>query len=189
MDYITSNVEEVEKQEVQPEEKGNKDEEEGEGEKNKVCEGREEYIEEEPDLEEEEVDELLPFFLCKGDMKTVTKDGKQMLFCSTGAVCTPPFTMPATYLALREMSKAVHPSYLHTKKGTTPHYYKHSIPIASANRLQNFADPPVFECAVRAGGSPLTNREDSSFVKCSNGLFGDMANLAKAQNNYKRYQA
>ena len=57
IDYVASDVEEQE--EVQPEEKGNEDKEEGEGEKNEIYEG-EDYLEEEPDLEEEEVVELLP---------------------------------------------------------------------------------------------------------------------------------
>jgi len=101
-------------------------------------------------------------------MKIVSKDGLQMLFCSAGSsVCTPPFTTPATYLALREMSKAVHPSYLRTKKGMPPRCYKHNIPmVLSFCKLTSemFADRPVFKCAVRAGKNPFTNREDSSFV-------------------------
>ena len=84
IDYIASDVEEVEEQEVQPEEKGNEYKEEGEGEKNEVYEGGEDYVEKEPDLEEDEVEELLPCFLCKSDMKIVTKNGQQMLFCSLG---------------------------------------------------------------------------------------------------------
>ena len=184
IDYVASDVEVEEQEEVQPEEKGNEDEKEGDGEESEVYEGGEDYAEEELDLEEE-VEELLPCFLCKSDMKIVTKDGQQMLFCSAGAsVCTPPFTTPATYLALCEMSKAVHPSYLHTKKGTPPRCHKHNIPMALSfckSSSEKFADRPVFKCAVRAGRNPLTNREDSSFVKCSDGLFGDIASLAKAR--------
>ena len=128
IDYVASDVKEQEQ--VQPEEKGNEDEEEGEGEKNEIYEA-EDYVEEEQDLEEGEVEELLSCFLCKSDMKLVTKNGQQMLFCSAGAsVCTPPFTTPATYFALREMSKAVHPNYLHTKKGTPPRCQKNNIPMA-----------------------------------------------------------
>ena len=192
IDYVASDVEEVEEQKVQPEEKGNEDKEEG-GERNEVYEGGEDYVEEEPDLEEDEVEELLPCFLCKSDMKIVTKNGQQMLFCSAGAsVCTPPFTTPATYLALREMSKAVHPSYLHTKKGTPPRCHKHNIPMALSfckSSSEKFADRPVFKCADRAGRNPFTNREDSTFVKCPDGLFGDIDNLAKARNDYTNYQA
>lgn len=190
IDYVASDVEEQE--EVQPEEKGKEDEGDGEGEKNEIYEG-EDYVEEEHDLEEGEVEELLPCFLCKSDMKIVTKNDQQMLFCSAGAsVCTPPFTTPATYLALREMSKAVHPNYLHTKKGIPPRCQKHNIPMALSfckSSSEKFADRPVFKCAVRAGRNPFTYREDSSFVKCSDGLFGDIANLAKARNDYKNYQA
>lgn len=186
IDYVASDVEEQE--EVQPEEKGKEDEGEGEGEKNEIYEG-EDYVEEEYDLEEGEVEKLLPCFLCKSDMKIVTKNGQQMLFCSAGAsVCTPPFTTPATYLALLELSKAVHPNYLHTKKGTPPRCQKHNIPMALTfckSSSEKFADRPVFKCAVRASRNPFTYREDSSFVKCSDGLFGDIANLAKARNDYK----
>ena len=83
--------------------------------------------------------------------------------------CTPPFTTPATYLALREMSKVVHPSYLHTKEGMPPHCYKHNISMALSfckSTSEKFADRPVFKCAVRVAKNPFTNREDSSFVKC-----------------------
>ena len=139
--------------------------------------------------EHEEEVEVLPCFLCKSDMKIVTKDGQQVLFCSAGTtVCTPPFTMPATYLALRKMSKAVHPSYIHTKKGTPPRCQKHNTPMALSfckSSSEKFAHRPIFKCAVRAGRNPLTNREDSSFVKCADGLFGDLANLVKACNEYK----
>ena len=50
-----------------------------------------------------------------------------------------------TYLALREMSKAVHPSYLHTKKGTPPRCHKHNIPMALSfckSSSEKFADRP-----------------------------------------------
>ena len=115
-----------------------------------------------------------------------------MLFCSAEApVCIPPITTPATYLALREISKAVHPSYLHTKKGSPSRCHKHNIPMVLSfckSTSKMFADRPVFKCAVRAGRNPRANRENSSVVKCSDGLFGDKANLAKVRNDYKNYQ-
>ena len=115
-----------------------------------------------------------------------------MLFCSPEApVCIPPITTPATYLALREISKAVHPSYLHAKKGSPSRCHKHNITMALSfckSTSKMFADRPVFKCAVRAGRNPRANRENSSVVKCSVGLFGDKANLAKARNDYKNYQ-
>ena len=168
-------------------EEDEKEEAEEGGDENEGCGG------EDDDEEEQEVEEILSCFLCKSDMKIVTKDGQQMLFCSAGAaVCTPPFTTPATYLALREMSKAVHPNYVHAMKGTPPRCHKHNIPMALSfcnSSSEIFSHRPVFKCAVRAGKNPLTNKEDSSFVKCADGLFGDLTNLAKARNEYKVYQA
>ena len=198
IDYVSSDVEEQVGEKTEENENqlqaGEREEDEGEDEGGEENErnGVEEYVEE-GEEDEEEVEEVLPCFLCKSDMKIVTKDGQQMLFCSAGAtVCTPPFTTPATYLALREMSKAVHPSYMHTKKGTPPRCQKHNIPMALSfckSSSEKFAHRPVFKCAVRAGRNPLTNREDSSFVKCADGLFGDLANLVKARKEYKVYQA
>ena len=204
-DYVASDVEVLDKSETN-DESGREEEEvvaggeeENESYENKGDDAEEEKEEEqeeqeqEQEAEDQEVEELLPCFLCKSDMKIVSKDGLQMLFCSAGSsVCTPPFTTPATYLALREMSKAVHPNYLHTKKGTPPRCYKHNIPMALSfckSTSEKFADRPVFKCAVRAGKNPFTNREDSSFVKCTDALFGDIGNLAKARNEYKVYQA
>jgi len=168
-DYVASDVEVLDKSESKDE--SGREEEENESYEDKRDDAEEEKEEEEEEEEDQEVEELLPCFLCKSDMKIVSKDGLHMLFCSAGSsVCTPPFTTPETYLGLREMSKAVHPSYLHTKKGMPPRCYKHNIPIALSfckSTSEKFADRPVYKCAVRAGKNPFTNREDSSFVKCT----------------------
>ena len=177
INYVSSDVEEQVGEKTEENENqlqaGERGEDEG-GEENERN-GVEEYVEE--GEEDEEVEEVLPCLLCKSDMKIVTKDVQQMLFCSAGAtVCTLSFTMPAMYLALCEMSKAVHPRYMHTKKGTPPFCQKHNIPMAlsfSKSSSEQFAHRPVFKCAVQASRNPLTNREDSSFVKCANGLFGN----------------
>lgn len=143
-DYVASDVEVLDKSET-------KDESGREEEENESYEDKADDAEEEKE-EDQEVEELLPCFLCKSDMKIVSKDGLEMLFCSAGSsVCTPPFTTPATYLALHEMSKAVHPSYLHTKKGMPPRCYKHNIPVVLSfckSTSEKFADRPVFKCAV-----------------------------------------
>ena len=159
IDYVASDVEEQDEGEntEQNEDELPADEREKEG-KEEAEEGREENEGcggEDDDEEEQEVKEILPCFLCKSDMKIVTKDGQQMLYCSAGAaVCTPPFTTPATYLALREMSKAVHPNYMHATKGTLPRCHNHNIPMALSfcnSSSEKFAHRPVFKCAVRAG--------------------------------------
>ena len=205
VDYVASDVEELKTDENEnhsladePEEEQEQEEEEEGEEKNEEYGGDqvgdlEEEEEEEEEEEDEEVEEVLPCFLCKSDMKIVTKDGQQMLFCSAGtAICSPPFATPATFLALREMSKAVHPKFVHAKKGTPPRCHKHDVPMALSfckSASEKFAHRPVFKCAVRSGKNPLTNKEDSSFVKCADGLFGDLSNLAKARNEYEIYQA
>jgi len=166
--YVVSDVEVLDKSETKDESRREEGVGVGGEEENESYEDKGDDAEEEK--EDQEVEELLPCFLCKSDMKIVSKDGLQMLFCSAGSsVCTPPFTTPATYLALREMSKVVHPSYLHTKEGMPPHCYKHNISMALSfckSTSEKFADRPVFKCAVRVAKNPFTNREDSSFVKC-----------------------
>lgn len=54
---------------------------------------------------------------------------------------------------------------------------------------EKFSDRPVFKCAVCTGKNPLTFKEDASFVKWADGLFGDLPNLSKAWGEYKTYLA
>ncbi|KAJ7384535.1 hypothetical protein OS493_021166 [Desmophyllum pertusum] len=191
VDYVASDVEELKTDENEnhsladePEEKQEQEEEEEEGEEKTRNMG---------EIKKEIWKKKKKKKKMKSDMKIVTKDGQQMLFCSAGtAICSPPFATPATFLALREMSKAVHPKFVHAKKGTPPRCHKHDVPMALSfckSASEKFAHRPVFKCAVRSGKNPLTNKEDSSFVKCADGLFGDLSNLAKARNEYEIYQA
>lgn len=152
-----------------------------------------EEAEEEDEGQAPEVEEDLPCFLCKNDMKLIVKDNRKMLFCSSGAtVCSPPFTTAETYLALREMCKAVNPKYVHAKKGAPPRCLEHSLPMVLGfckSTNEKFTDRPVFKCAVRTGKNPCTCKDDISFVKCTDALFGDLPNLAKARTEYKAYLA
>lgn len=51
--------------------------------------------------------------------------------------------------------------------------------------LEKFVDRFVFKCVVRVGRNFFIYREDSSFVKCFDGFFGDIVNLVKVRNDYK----
>lgn len=53
--------------------------------------------------------------------------------------------------------------------------------------LEKFVDCFVFKCVVRVGRNFFIYREDSSFVKCFDGVFGDIVNLVKVWNGNKNY--
>lgn len=80
------------------------------------------------------------------------------------------------------MCKAINPKY-DIKKGKPPHCQEHNLPMV----LSYCKIVPSLGVSCSKGKNPLSYKEDISFVKCSDGLFGHLPNLTKGSVEYRAY--